>query len=94
MTSDPMKRPFIQELDRAIERGWANGGHLAAIRELATEASNDPVQDACSPVTDAMVDRAVDAWEQFWNGYHGPVTPERHRAAARHVLEQALGVRL
>lgn len=26
---------LIQELDRAIERGWANGGHLAAIRELA-----------------------------------------------------------
>ena len=30
-------KPLIQELDRAIERGWANGGHLAAIRELAVE---------------------------------------------------------
>jgi hypothetical protein len=35
-------KPLIQELDRAIERGWANGGHLAAIRELALEAANEP----------------------------------------------------
>jgi hypothetical protein len=31
-------KPLIQEIDRAIERGWANGGHLAVIRELAAEA--------------------------------------------------------
>ncbi len=89
-----MNRPLLQELDRAIERGWANGGHLAVIRELATEASNDPVQDACSPVTDAMVDRACDGWDQYWNEYI-PTMAEIHeskRQALRHVLEQALGV--
>jgi hypothetical protein len=35
-------KPLLQELDRAIERGWANGGHLAAIRDLALEAANEP----------------------------------------------------
>jgi hypothetical protein len=33
---------LIQELDRAIERGWANCGHLAAMRELAIEELGQP----------------------------------------------------
>jgi hypothetical protein len=37
-----MGNKLIQELDRAIERGWANGGHLGAIRELAVELQPQP----------------------------------------------------
>lgn len=45
-------------------------------------------------VTDAMVERAVDGWFQWWNGYTGPQGPKHSCAAMRHALEQALGVRL
>lgn len=44
-------------------------------------------------VTDAMLDRALDGWDQWWNGYTGVPAIETTRAAMRHALQQALGVR-
>ena len=43
-------------------------------------------------VTDAMVERAVDTWEQYWGGFTGRDAAEFRRAAIRHLLEQALEV--
>lgn len=46
-------------------------------------------------ITDAMVERAVDGWDQYWNGYSPAKSEMEHakREALRHVLQQALGVR-
>jgi hypothetical protein len=44
-------------------------------------------------VTDAMVDRAVDGWQQWWNDHKGGHASDSSRAPMRHALEQALGVR-
>ncbi len=71
-------KPLIQELDRAIERGWANCGHLAAMRELALEAANEPeghapqappaavaLPDAIPQMSD-VEERALNAQQRDW----------------------------
>ncbi len=45
-------------------------------------------------IDDAMVKRAVDAWEQWWNDYRGPQSGgEVLKASLTHVLERALEVK-
>lgn len=44
-------------------------------------------------ITDAMVDRAVDAWQQFWSGLFYTDFAVAQRDAIRHVLQQALAVK-
>lgn len=43
-------------------------------------------------VDDAMVDRATDAWEQYWNQNAAPFSSASNRDCLAHVLRQALGV--
>ena len=45
-------------------------------------------------IDDAMVKRAVDAWEQWWNDYKGlHAHSELLKASLTHVLERALEVK-
>ena len=53
---------LLQELDRAIERGWANGGHLAFIRELAAAAYAAP--PAAAPRVERYGDGVLVHWPE------------------------------
>lgn len=60
-------------------------GHPGALPALAAPAT---------AIDDAMVKRAVDAWEQWWNDYKGkPGGSEIVAASLKHVLQQALEVK-
>jgi hypothetical protein len=52
----------------------------------------DDVVQIVPEITDAMVARALDGWEQWWNGYPLPSEKTARRYAMRHALAQALGV--
>lgn len=80
---------LAERLEQAVQRGWANTAHLAELRDLLhRRAANDAAP--ISTVDDAMVARALDAWEQYWCGYTGQHDDAARRHAMTHALQAAL----
>jgi hypothetical protein len=75
------------------EQGLQHGrGHQRAPGALPALPALPP--PAASVIDDAMVKRAVDAWEQWWNDYKGTLGGSEIVAASlKHVLQQALEVK-
>lgn len=95
---EPVAKPQAERLVRWIVALPGGSNAWCSCPEHAEEYKKSQpgariAQMVEATVDDAMIDRALDGWDQWWNGYPLPMNEEARRQAMKFTLEQALKVR-